>query len=148
MLDSSRSIGKENFERMKSFIKSLTDYYEVGLDDTRVSVMSFSTKPIIEISFLQSLDKNWFDSAVDRIKYQRRETYTSKALEKAYNVTFKPRYEAKETGRDLIVNFNISILTLGNYRQTVWKQEISLFLRRDIKQVFVFYQVRRRRFMS
>ena len=148
MLDSSRSVGKKNFERMKSFIKSLTDYYKVGLDDTRVSVMSFSAKAIIEISFNQSWDKNWFDSAVDRIKYQGGKTYTGKALEKAYRVMFKPRYGARGTGRDLIVDSNISILTLGNYRQTVWKQEISLFLRRDIKQLFVLYQVRRRRCMS
>ena len=112
MLDSSGSVGKKNFERLKSFIKSLTDYYEVGLDDTRVSVMSFSTKAIIQILFIHSWDKNWFDLAVDRIKYQGGGTYTGKALEKAYHVMFKPRYGARGTGRDLIVDSNISILTL------------------------------------
>ena len=46
MLDSSGSVGKENFERTKSFVKNLTYYYKLGLDETRISVMSFSTKPI------------------------------------------------------------------------------------------------------
>ena len=122
MLDSSGSVGKKSFERMKSFVKSLTDYYEVGLDETRVSVMSFSTEAIIEILFFHSWNKKWFDLAVDRIKYQGYRSYTGEALEKAYSVMFTSGYGARGTGRDLIVDSNISILTLGNYRQTVYRQ--------------------------
>ena len=67
MLDSSGSVGKENFERMKSFVKNLTYYYKLGLDETRISVMSFSTKPVNEILFSRDLDRNKFVATVDKI---------------------------------------------------------------------------------
>ena len=67
MLDSSGSVGKENFEPMKFFVKNLTYYYKLGLDEIRISVMSFSTKPVNEILFSRDLDRNRFVAAVDKI---------------------------------------------------------------------------------
>ena len=70
MLDSSGSVGYNNFQRMKLFVKDLADYYKLGLEKTRVSVMSFSDSAYIHIPFSRYFsDKNQFDSAVDEISY-------------------------------------------------------------------------------
>ena len=98
MLDSSGRVGKENFERMKSFVKSLTYYYKLGLDETRISVMSFSTHSVIQILFSQDLERKQFDAAVDEIPYLAELTKTGEALEKAYNDMFSPINGTRGTG--------------------------------------------------
>ena len=88
MLDSSGSVGKENFERMKLFVKNLTYYYKLGLDETRISVMSFSTKSVIQIFFWRDLKRNEFVAAVDEIPYMAEMTKTGDALKYAYSYMF------------------------------------------------------------
>ena len=101
VLDSSGSVGYTNFQRMKLFVKDLTDFYKLGPDETRVSVMSFSDSAYIHISFSGYFaDKNRFDSAVDRIGYDNGGTATAMALSMAYNDMFTSRYGARGTGRN------------------------------------------------
>ena len=104
MLDSSGSVGYNNFQRMKSFVKDLTDFYKLGPKETRVSVMSFSSSAYIHIPFSRNfLDKNQFDLAVDEIRYDDGTTATAIALNMAYNDMFTSRYGARGTGRDLVI---------------------------------------------
>ena len=127
MLDNSGSLGEDNFNRTKSLVKNITDYFMLGPDETRVSVMSFSTFSIIEISFSQSLDKNRFDSAVDRVEYRAFLTYTGEALQKAYSDMFTSGYGARGTGRDLVADSNLPGITMETYRRTASKQIENLF---------------------
>ena len=98
MLDSSGSVGKKNFERMKSFVKHLTYHYKLGLDETRISVMSFSTNSIIGIMFSRDSEWNKFVAAVDEIPYMAELTKTGKALKKAYSDMFSLSHGARGTG--------------------------------------------------
>ncbi len=101
ILDSSGSVGQYNFERMKSFVKDLTDFYKLGSDETRVSVMSFASSANLHIAFSSYFsDKNQFDSAVDRIGFTGGGTATAMALNLAYNSMFTPRYGARGSGED------------------------------------------------
>jgi collagen type VI alpha len=104
ILDSSGSVGHNNFERMKLFVKDLTDYYKLGPDETRVSVMSFADSANIHIPFSAYFgDKSQFDSAVDRIRYNDGGTATAMALNMAYKDMFTTRYGARGSGEDLSV---------------------------------------------
>ena len=98
MVDSSGSVGKENFERMKSFVKNLTYYHKLGLDETRISVMSFSTKSVIEIFFSRDLERNKFAAAVDEIPYMAEMTKTGDALKYANSDMFSSSFGARGTG--------------------------------------------------
>ena len=100
MLDSSGSVGSNNFQRMKLFVKDLADYYKLGLEETRVSVMSFSDSAYIHIPFSRYFsDKNQFDSAVDEISYSGGGTATAIALNISYNHMFTSRYGARGKGK-------------------------------------------------
>ena len=132
MLDNSGSLGEDNFKRTTSLVKNITDYFMLGPDETRVSVMSFETDSVIEISFSQSLDKLRFDSAVDRIKYRGRLTYTGEALQKANSDMFTSGYGARGTGRDLVTDSNLTILIRETYRRAAGKQIEDLFLYENI----------------
>ena len=99
ILDSSGSVGYGNFQRMKLFVKDLTDFYKLNQDDTRVSVMSFSTSAYIRIRFSAYFsEKKRFDSAVDAISYDGGGTATAVALNMAYNDMFTSRYGARGSG--------------------------------------------------
>jgi collagen type VI alpha len=101
ILDSSGSVGQNNFERMKLFVKDLTDFYKLGSEETRVSVMTFSDSATIHIPFSRYFsDKNRFDTAVDRIQYISGGTATALALNMAYNDMFTSRYGARGSGKD------------------------------------------------
>ena len=149
--NSGRLNGEDNFKRIKSLVKNITDYFMLGPDETRVSVMSFETDSVINISFSQSLDKLRFDSAVDEIKYQDffgfgLLTLTGEALRKANSDMFSSSYGARGTGRDLVADSNLTVLIMGTYRRTAGKQieDLFFFLLEDLKRLFVSYQVRHR----
>ena len=109
VLDSSGSVGYFNFQQMKLFVKHLTDYYKLGPEETRASVMSFSSSAYIRIPFSENfLNKNQFDSAVDRVSYDGGSTSTTLALIMAYNDMFTSRYGARGTGKDLVKWFRIT----------------------------------------
>ena len=85
-------------------MKDLTDYYMLGSEETRVSVMSFSSSAYIHIRFSRYfLDKNQFNSAVDRISYTGGGTATAIALNKAYNYMFTSHYGARGAGKDMLI---------------------------------------------
>ena len=113
MLDSSGSVGYNHFKQMKSFVKDLTDYYKLGPEGTRVSVMSFSNSAYIHIPFSGHFsDKNEFDSAVDRISYSGGETATALALYITYNRMFT-LLNRRGAGKNLVVWILISDIRLG-----------------------------------
>ena len=102
ILDNSGSVGQQNFERMKLFVKDLADFYKLGAEETRVSVMSYSDSANIHIKFSEYFsDKTRFDSAVDRISYTGGGTATAMALNMAYNYMFTSHYGARGSGKDL-----------------------------------------------
>ena len=101
ILDNSGSVGRSNFERIKQFVKDLTDFYKIGREETRVSVMSYASSANIHISFSGYFsDKSQFDNAVDRIQYTGGGTATSTALNMAYNYMFTSRYGARGPGKN------------------------------------------------
>ena len=115
ILDSSGSVGYYNFQQMKLFVKDLTDFYKLGSEETRVSVMSFASHAHIHIAFSAHFsDKRWFDSAVDRISYSSGGTATAAALNLAYSDMFTTRNGMRGSGRNTnnvlcpCTNFNTS----------------------------------------
>ena len=45
VLDSSSSVGKENFEKVRQWVANLVDTFEVGPERTRVGVVRYSDRP-------------------------------------------------------------------------------------------------------
>ena len=95
---------------MKLFVKDLADFYKLGLEDTRVSVMSYSNSPSIDISFSRYFsNKNQFDSAVDLISYSGGGTATARALDMANSDMFTSSYGARGRGNDFVIKYFVNI---------------------------------------
>ncbi|KAB0390107.1 hypothetical protein E2I00_005088, partial [Balaenoptera physalus] len=83
VIDSSESVGPENFPIIKDFVKTLTDRVALDLAMARVGVINYSHK-VEEVAHLtQFSSKDDLKRAVDSMKYLGEGTYTATALHAA-----------------------------------------------------------------
>nr|XP_058971731.1 uncharacterized protein LOC131798056 isoform X6 [Pocillopora verrucosa] len=90
VIDSSGSIGRSNWARMKRFLKSLVSKLDVNPSYTHVSAVAYSNNPevVYRFNFPQATDD--VNNAFDGMRWQRGFTYTDKALLLADNDLYKP----------------------------------------------------------
>lgn len=80
IVDSSGSIGRSNWERVKRFVKSLISKLDVRSSGTRVAAISYSTNPEVVTRFISYQGTDHVNRLIDRMRYQRGFTYTDRAL--------------------------------------------------------------------
>ncbi|CAB3988505.1 protocadherin Fat 4-like [Paramuricea clavata] len=80
VLDNSGTVGVENFEKVKDFVKRVINVFNIGADGTHVSVVTYGTYTHIEFNLVKYFTKNELRNAVDDIKYNGSLTYTGEAL--------------------------------------------------------------------
>ena len=81
VVDSSGSIGRPNFEKIKEFIKDVVLTFDVDPRYTRVGLIEFSTTPSIEFKLNEKTNLTDLIDAIDNITYSGGGTSTSDALE-------------------------------------------------------------------
>ena len=88
-----------DFQKMKTFVKDLTNFFTISSDETRVAVMTFASSATIHITFSRLFsDKRSLDSAVNNIGHSGGGTATAMALNFAYTHMFSRSYGARGTG--------------------------------------------------
>ncbi|NWU56662.1 CO6A6 protein, partial [Dromas ardeola] len=80
LLDSSGSIGDENFRKMKNFTRELVNRIDVGADRMQIGVVQFSDKPKEEFKLNTYSTKRDILSAIDGISPLQSTTLTGEAL--------------------------------------------------------------------
>ncbi|XP_047455499.1 collagen alpha-6(VI) chain-like [Mugil cephalus] len=80
LVDSSKAISKENFEKMKDFMKLVIAKSNVGETDMHFGVMQFSTRPILEFNLLSHFRKEELLTAIETMKQMNERTFTGRAL--------------------------------------------------------------------
>lgn len=84
LVDSSGSIGRKNWARMKDFVNSVIKSFKVGSEKTHVATISYSTEPAIIIKFNtltgSSISADAYASYINSMRWQRGYTYIDKAL--------------------------------------------------------------------
>ena len=99
VLDNSQSVGRTNFEKAKDFVKRVIDVFNIGVNGTHVSVVTYDTDTHIEFNLVKYFTKNELQKAVDDIKYNDGSwTFTGKALntvrQKVFNASAGMRTNA------------------------------------------------------
>ena len=69
VLDSSGSVGEDNFKVMKDFVKSVVQNLNIGPDNTKVGVITFSRYPVIRLHLDDYTDKTALLQAIDQVPY-------------------------------------------------------------------------------
>ncbi|XP_071071261.1 collagen alpha-1(XXVIII) chain isoform X2 [Dasypus novemcinctus] len=88
VIDSSESVGLENFQIIKDFVKALTDRIAGDLSTARIGVINYSHKVEVVSDLKLFSGKDNLKLAVDSMQYLGEGTYTGLALQKA-NLMFQ-----------------------------------------------------------
>ncbi|XP_055151441.2 collagen alpha-5(VI) chain [Symphalangus syndactylus] len=80
LVDSSWSIGNENFRKMKIFMKNLLTKIPIGADKTQIGVVQFSDKTKEEFQLNRYFTQQEISDAIDRMSLINEGTLTGKAL--------------------------------------------------------------------
>ena len=89
VIDSSGSIGRSNWERMKRFLKALVSKLDVSGPATHVAAVAYSTNPEVVMRFKNFQGTDQVNRVFDEMHWQRGFTYTDKALLLADRDLFK-----------------------------------------------------------
>ncbi|KAG8519877.1 Collagen alpha-1(XXVIII) chain [Galemys pyrenaicus] len=83
VIDSSESVGPENFQIIQNFVKTLTDQGALDLATARIGIINYSHKVEKVAHLTQFSSKDDFKLAVDNMQYLGEGTYTATALHEA-----------------------------------------------------------------
>ncbi|CAK8673902.1 unnamed protein product [Clavelina lepadiformis] len=117
VVDGSFSVGNESFNKVKNWIKDVSEGFEIA-KQVQVGVVQYSfwyankkdqTYMTTEIALGQYKDKKQFDDAVDSIKYHGYSTYTAHAINKTIKEDFNGPASRYPDARRVMI-----LLTDGN----------------------------------
>ena len=80
IVDSSGSIGRTNWERMKRFLKALVSRLDVSPSAAHIAAIAYSNRPEVVMRFNGVQSTNQINQLLDGMRFQRGFTYTDKAL--------------------------------------------------------------------
>lgn len=91
VLDSSSSVGKENFEKVRQWVANLVDTFEVGPERTRVGVVHYSDRPATAFELGRFGSRAAVRAAARQLAYHGGHTHTGDALRFITRHSFAPR---------------------------------------------------------
>ncbi|XP_017708574.1 PREDICTED: collagen alpha-1(XXII) chain [Rhinopithecus bieti] len=91
LLDTSSSVGKEDFEKVRQWVANLVDTFEVGPDRTRVGVVRYSDRPTTAFELGLFGSREEVKAAARRLAYHGGNTNTGDALRYITALSFSPR---------------------------------------------------------
>lgn len=80
LVDSSSSVGPENFQKVKNFIDTLVSSLNVGTDHVRIGLAQYSDDPYVEFLLNQYSLKNDILEQIQNLTFRGGNTYTGAAL--------------------------------------------------------------------
>uniref|UniRef100_A0A8D0GRE0 Collagen type XXVIII alpha 1 chain n=1 Tax=Sphenodon punctatus TaxID=8508 RepID=A0A8D0GRE0_SPHPU len=86
VIDSSESVGPENFDIIKSFIKTVIEMITVSPAVAHVGIINFSHKVEVVSTLQQFMSKDHLKLAVDNMQYLGEGTFTATAIKKAAEI--------------------------------------------------------------
>ncbi|XP_077947225.1 collagen, type XXVIII, alpha 2a isoform X1 [Gasterosteus aculeatus] len=88
VIDSSESVGPENFEIIKDFVTRLVDRTTVGRNATRIGLVLYSLEVHLKFNLVRHTSKQDVKQAIRKMPYMGEGTYTGTAIRKATQEAF------------------------------------------------------------
>ncbi|KAK1172913.1 collagen alpha-1(XXVIII) chain-like [Acipenser oxyrinchus oxyrinchus] len=86
VIDSSESVGPENFDVVKDFVIALIDRVSVSREGTRIGVVQYSHINVVVVNLQQYSNQDDVKAAVRSMTYLGEGTYTGSAIQKANQI--------------------------------------------------------------
>ncbi|XP_066100764.1 collagen alpha-6(VI) chain [Saccopteryx bilineata] len=120
LVDSSGSIGPENFEKMKTFMKNLVSKSHIGADRVHIGVVQFSDVNKEEFQLNTYRSQSEISDAIDRMAHLEQTTMTGSAL------TFVSQYFSPAKGARPSVRKFLILITDGEAHDLVKDPAVAL----------------------
>ncbi|CAK7312087.1 Collagen alpha-6(VI) chain [Vulpes lagopus] len=120
LVDSSGSIGLENFIKMKTFMKNLVSKSQIGADRVQIGVVQFSDINKEEFQLNRYMSQNEISNAIDRMAHIGETTLTGSAL------TFVSQYFSPAKGARPNVRRFLILITDGEAQDIVKDPAVAL----------------------
>lgn len=101
ILDTSSSVGKENFEKIRQWVANLVESFDVAPDKTRVAVVRYSDRPTVEFNLARHRTLEEVKRAARNIRYLGGNTMTGDAISYTTNNIFTERNGARSKARGI-----------------------------------------------
>ncbi|XP_060089513.1 matrilin-3 isoform X2 [Heteronotia binoei] len=101
IIDSSRSVRPEEFEKMKTFLAKMIDTLDVGERATRVAVVNYASTVKVEFNLRTYFDKTSMKQAVSRITSLAAGTMTGLAIQTAMEEAFTEESGARPSSLNI-----------------------------------------------
>uniref|UniRef100_A0A668UNS3 Matrilin 3a n=1 Tax=Oreochromis aureus TaxID=47969 RepID=A0A668UNS3_OREAU len=101
IIDSSRSVRRGEFEKVKIFLANMVDTLEVGSDTTRVAVVNYASTVKTEFLLKDYFSKLDLKKAISRIEPLATGTMTGLAIKTAVNEAFTEQSGARPRSRNI-----------------------------------------------
>ncbi|XP_057707448.1 collagen, type XXVIII, alpha 2a [Corythoichthys intestinalis] len=88
VIDSSESVGPDNFEIIKDFVTRMVDRTTVGRNATRIGLVLYSLDVHLEFNLVRYTNKQDVKQAIRKMPYMGEGTYTGTAIRKATQEAF------------------------------------------------------------
>ncbi|RXM37103.1 Collagen alpha-6(VI) chain [Acipenser ruthenus] len=120
LIDSSGSIEREDYDKMKMFMDSMVEKSVIGVGKVQVGVLQFSDSPIEEFQLNRYSDKARLRQSISNLQQTGGGTLTGKAL------TFASQYfDSSRGGRSQVKQYLI-VITDGEAQDAVAKPALAL----------------------
>jgi len=103
LVDSSTSIGKDNYHEMKTFINEVITHFHISPTGTNVGVVSFSSSAETEIPFTSPQNVDNIKSSVSKISYRSGSTRLDLGLNKTREEFVSARGEMRTNMPDVLL---------------------------------------------
>ncbi|KAK3581063.1 hypothetical protein CHS0354_033849 [Potamilus streckersoni] len=90
LLDSSDTVGKDNFQKQLGFVKDFTNNMDIGSNKSQISAVTFSSGVYNQFYLNQYATKADINTAVDGIQFKGGRTHTADAIKFATDTSFNP----------------------------------------------------------
>lgn len=91
VVDASGSIGSTNFLKIKDFLKTFVDYFNIGEEESHISLLWYSYNVKVVLYFNTLYDKLEIKNKIQNMYYEASSTYTGEALYVLQNELFNAK---------------------------------------------------------
>lgn len=142
VIDSSESVGPENFDIIKDFVNTLIDRVSVRPNVTHVGIVLYSHMTEVIADLSRSLSRDEVKSAVRRMPYMGEGTYTGSAIHKANQLFLSGRPGVRKMAV-VITDGQVDqrdVVKLEDAVQDVHSSNVEMFVIGVVNQSEPFYE--------
>ena len=109
LIDASSSILPSEFDILKTFVKRVIDFLQIGPNQTHVGVIEYSRGASLQLNFSRSYDKREIKSFVEQVPHTAGITRIDLALKVASEQLFTPQEGMRDDSRKVWLINQLSI---------------------------------------